>query len=53
MLLRSYKISKILPSLADPEKIRVIADIYDEIQEVLSYLNSALKECHFNHQALT
>jgi ArsR family metal-binding transcriptional regulator len=39
--------------LADPEKIRVIAEISDEIYEVFPYLNATLKGCIYNHPALT
>jgi len=53
MLLNSYKIARVLPCLADPEKIRVIAEISDEIHEVFPYLNAILKGCIFNHPALT
>jgi len=53
MLLNSYKITRILPCLADPEKIRVIAEISDEIHEVFPYLNAILKGCIYNHPALT
>ncbi|MGB9628981.1 MAG: (Fe-S)-binding protein [Thermodesulfobacteriota bacterium] len=53
MLLRSYRISRILPCIADPEKIRVIAEVSDEIHEVFPYLNSILKGCIYNHPALT
>ncbi len=53
MLLNSYKITRTLPCLADPEKIRVIAEISDEIHEVFPYLNTILKGCIFNHPALT
>jgi ArsR family metal-binding transcriptional regulator len=53
MLLNSYKITRTLPCLADPEKIRVIAEISDEIHEVFPYLNSILKGCIYNHPALT
>ncbi len=53
MLLNSYKITRVLPCLADPEKIRVIADISDEIHEVFPYLNATLKGCIYNHPALT
>src|SRR4030065_1023059 len=53
MLLHSYKIARILPCMADPEKIRVIAEISDEIHEVFPYLNAILKGCIFNHPALT
>lgn len=53
MLLHSHKITRTLPCLADPEKIRVIADISDEIHEVFPYLNAILKDCIYNHPALT
>jgi ArsR family metal-binding transcriptional regulator len=53
MLLNSYKITRTLPCLADPEKIRVIAEISDEIHEVFPYLNTILKGCIYNHPALT
>jgi ArsR family metal-binding transcriptional regulator len=52
MLFQSYKIIRILPCLADPEKIRVIANVTGEIHEVFPYLNATLKECLFNHPAL-
>ncbi len=53
MLLHSYKITRILPCLADPMKIRVIAEIPDEIHEVFPYLNAVLKGCIYNHPANT
>jgi len=53
MLLNSYKIRRTLPCLADPMKIRAIADISDEIHEVFPYLNATLKGCIYNHPALT
>ncbi len=53
MLLHSYKITRVLPCLADPEKIRVIAEISDEIHEVFPYLNATIKGCIYNHPALT
>jgi ArsR family metal-binding transcriptional regulator len=53
MLLHSYRITRILPCLADPEKIRVIAEVSGEIYEVFSYLNAILKGCIYNHPALT
>ncbi len=53
MLLRSYKITRILPCLADPMKIRVIAEVSEEIQEVFPYLNAVLKGCIYNHPANT
>jgi ArsR family metal-binding transcriptional regulator len=53
MLLNSYKITRILPCIADPEKIRVIAELSDEIHEAFPYLNAVIKGCIFNHPALT
>jgi ArsR family metal-binding transcriptional regulator len=53
MLLNSYKITRILPCIADPEKIRVIAEVSDEIHEVFPYLNAIIKGCIYNHPALT
>jgi ArsR family metal-binding transcriptional regulator len=53
MLLRSYNITRTLPCLADPEKIRVIAEVSDEIHEAFPYLNATLKGCIYNHPALT
>ncbi|HVP81114.1 MAG TPA: (Fe-S)-binding protein [Thermodesulfobacteriota bacterium] len=53
MLLQSYKITRTLPCLADPEKIRVIAELSDEIHEVLPYLNAMIKGCIYNHPANT
>jgi ArsR family metal-binding transcriptional regulator len=53
MLLHSYKITRILPCLADPEKIRVIAEVPDEIHGVFPYLNTILKGCIYNHPANT
>jgi ArsR family metal-binding transcriptional regulator len=39
--------------LADPEKIRVIAEVSGEIYEAFPYLNAILKGCIYNHPALT
>jgi ArsR family metal-binding transcriptional regulator len=53
MLVHSYKITRTLPCLADPMKIRVIAEVSEEIQEVFPYLNAVLKGCIYNHPANT
>ena len=53
MLLHSCKIIRILPCIADPEKIRVIAEVSDEIHEIFPYLNAVIKGCIYNHPALT
>ena len=39
--------------MADPEKIRVIAEVSGEIYEAFPYLNAILKGCIYNHPALT
>jgi ArsR family metal-binding transcriptional regulator len=51
MLLKSFEITHILPCLADPEKIRAIAQLSDDIHEVLPYLNATLKGTIYNHAA--
>ena len=53
MLFHSYQITRVLPCLADPMKIRVIAEVSEEIQEVFPYLNAVLKGCIYNHPANT
>jgi ArsR family metal-binding transcriptional regulator len=53
MLLHSCKITRTLPCLADLMKIRVIAEVSEEIQEVFPYLNAILKGCIYNHPANT
>ncbi len=53
MLLRSYKITRTLPCMADPMKIRVIAEVSEESQKVFPYLNAILKGCIYNHPANT
>jgi DNA phosphorothioation-dependent restriction protein DptG len=53
MLLHSYQITRVLPCLADPEKIRVIAEVSGEIYEAFPYVNAILKGCIYNHPALT
>ncbi|NIS62400.1 MAG: Fe-S cluster protein [Proteobacteria bacterium] len=51
MLVSSFHITHVLPCLADPEKIRTIAQLSDDIHEVLPYLNATLKGTTYNHAA--
>ena len=51
MLLSSFQITHILPCLADPEKIRTIAQLSDDVGKVLPYLNATLKGTIYNHRA--
>jgi ArsR family metal-binding transcriptional regulator len=51
MLLNGFEITHILPCIADPEKIRTIVQLSDNIHEVLPYLNATLKGTIYNHAA--
>ena len=51
MLLDAFHITHILPCLADPRKIRTIAELSDNIHEVLPYLNAVVKGGTYHHQA--
>lgn len=46
-------IEKILPCLAEPEKIRFIASIDEDISEILPYLNRLIPGAIYNHNAKT
>ncbi|MEW6615441.1 MAG: (Fe-S)-binding protein [Thermodesulfobacteriota bacterium] len=54
MLLKGYKIT-VGMCLADPEKIRIVAELTDDIGDVLPYLNATFRGCMYNHngQVLT
>jgi ArsR family metal-binding transcriptional regulator len=43
-------IERILPCIADPEKIRFVALIDEDISEILPYLNSILPKAIYNHE---
>lgn len=51
MLLKGFEITHVLPCLADPEKIRTIVQLSDNIHEVLPYLNAILRGTIYNHAA--
>jgi len=48
MLLRGFEIRQVLPCIANPEWIRVKAELTDDISEVLPYLNAILKGAVYN-----
>jgi ArsR family metal-binding transcriptional regulator len=50
--MRSYRIMHILPCLADPDKIRAIVELDEEIHEAFPYVNAILKGCIYNHPAM-
>lgn len=52
MVLKGYRITHILPCLADPDKIRSIVELEEEIHEAFPYLNALLKGCIYNHPAM-
>ena len=50
--MKGYRITHILPCLADPDKIRAIVELSEEIQEAFPYINALLKGCIYNHPAM-
>ncbi|MCM8802736.1 MAG: Fe-S cluster protein [Candidatus Omnitrophica bacterium] len=46
-------IEKVLPCLADPEKIRFVAKIDEDISEILPYLNAILPKAIYNYNGKT
>lgn len=48
LLLREVRITTFLPCLADPEKLRVVAELSDDIRDVLPYLNAILSRGAYN-----
>ena len=47
-LLREVKITTFLPCLADAEKVRVLAELSDDIRKVIPYLNAILPRAIYN-----
>ena len=50
-LVDEIRIAQVLDCLADPEKIRVVAEFSCDVTEVLPYLAALLPRAGFNHQA--
>jgi ArsR family metal-binding transcriptional regulator len=50
---RSIEIENVLPCLADPDKIRVIAQANADMSDVLPYINGLVKNCIYNHEGKT
>ncbi|MFH1625147.1 MAG: (Fe-S)-binding protein [Pseudomonadota bacterium] len=48
MLLKGYDFT-VGMCMADPDKIRIVAQLTDDIGEVLPYLNATLRGCTYNH----
>ena len=49
--LRGVYITHVLDCLADPTKIRVTAELSDDVQSVLPYVATLLPEAGYNHAA--
>jgi ArsR family metal-binding transcriptional regulator len=50
-LLREIEITHILDCIADPTKIRVVAEFSEDVSEVMPYLNALLKNASYSHEA--
>lgn len=50
-LLRGIRITHVLDCLADPSKIRVMAEFSDNVREALPYLAALLPKAGYNHAA--
>ena len=53
MLLINYRVLRILPCLADPDKIRAIFELGEDIGEVMPYINASIKDGIYNHEFKT
>lgn len=52
-LVRSFRIVRVLPCLANPRKIRFTAELEGEISGVFPYMNSVLDGAIYNHHGKT
>lgn len=50
-LLRGIEITHVLDCIADPTKIRVVAEFSDDVSEVMPYLNALLKNGSYSREA--
>jgi len=48
LLLREVKVTTFLPCLADAKKLRAVAELSDDIREVIPYLNALLPRAIYN-----
>jgi len=51
-LLEDIEITHVLDCIADPTKIRVVAELSDDVREVMPYLNAVLKNASYSHAAM-
>ena len=50
-LLRDIEITHVLDCIADPTKIRVVAELSDDVSEAMPYLNALLAKASYSHEA--
>lgn len=50
-LLRTIEITHILDCIADPTKIRVVAELSDDVSEIMPYLNAVINKASYSHEA--
>lgn len=50
-LLREIEITHILDCIADPTRIRVVAELSDDVSEVMPYLNAVIGKASYGHEA--
>lgn len=50
MLLINYRLLRVLPCLADPDKVRAIFELGEDIREVLPYLNTTMRGSIYNYE---
>lgn len=50
-LLAGIEITHVLDCISDPTKIRVIAELSDDVSEVMPYLNAVISRASYGHEA--
>jgi len=50
-LLRGIEITHVLDCIADPAKIRVVAELSGDVSPAMPYLNALLKKASYSHEA--
>ncbi len=50
-LLGDIEITHVLDCIADPTKIRVVAELSDDVSEVMPYLNAVISKASYGHEA--
>jgi ArsR family metal-binding transcriptional regulator len=51
MFLREITITHVLDCIADPTKIRAVAELSEDVSEVMPYLNAVISKASYGHEA--